>query len=195
MEEIILNFDEKIKKINEKMDDILNIESKYDNLTTIFNNYINKKYIEEQNNFCKNEYIFYNKNYEEKIKITNINFDNFNYNMFVYKSDDIVSNFIIKEKAWEIGETKKLLNGLNYYSKKKRILLIMIYNQIISFEPSDINYYILKKNYCLNKNLNIILINKGLFTEEKKCFLYNEKENIGNGMSICDNNNNNTMQL
>ena len=208
MEEIILNFDERIKKINEKINDILNEKLPHDNLTTIFNNIINKKYIEEQNNFCKNEYIFYNKNYEEKIKISNVIFENFNYYMFVYKSDDIVSNIIIKEKAWETGETKNLLNGLNYYSKKKNITNNDIYildiganigwytfifgkygYQIISFEPSNINYYILRKNYCLNKNLNITLINKGLFTEEKKCYLYSYKNNIGNGMSICDQNN------
>ena len=208
MEKITLNYDERIKKINEKMNDILNEKLSHDNVTAIFNNYINKKYIEEQNNFCKNEYIFYNKNYEEKIKISNVIFDNFNYYMFVYKSNDIVSNFIIKEKAWEMGETKNILNGLNYYSKKKNITNNDIYildiganigwftfilgkygYQIISFEPSNINYYILKKNYCLNKNLDVTLINKGLFTEEKKCYLYNEKRNIGNGMSICGQNN------
>ena len=107
-----------------------------------------------------------------------------------------------------MGETKNILNGLNYYSKKKNITNNDIYildiganigwftfilgkygYQIISFEPSNINYYILKKNYCLNKNLDVTLINKGLFTEEKKCYLYNEKRNIGNGMSICGQNN------
>ena len=59
--------------------------------------------------------------------------------------------------------------------------------KIISFEPSQLNYYILRKNFCINRDSNIILINKGLYTEDKKCDLYNLKGNIGNGMIICDN--------
>ena len=51
------------------------------------------------------------------------------------------------------------------------------------------NYYILRKNFCINRDSNIILINKGLYTEDKKCDLYNLKGNIGNGMIICDNEN------
>ena len=58
--------------------------------------------------------------------------------------------------------------------------------KIIGFEPSDINYYILKKNYCLNKGINVTFINKGLNTEEKICDLYNLENNEGNGMVICD---------
>jgi FkbM family methyltransferase len=57
---------------------------------------------------------------------------------------------------------------------------------IITFEPSKINYYILNKNYCLNKDVNITLINKGLFPEEKKCYTYSNKKNIGNGIVNCN---------
>ena len=199
IEERILQFNEKVKNINEKINN--------NNLTTIFDENINKKYIREQNNFCENEHIFYNKKYEEKIKIAKVIFDKFDYNMFIYKSDDIVSSHISQTKAWESSETKNILNALNYYSKKKNIKSKDIYiidiganigwftfilgkygYQIMSFEPSEINYYILKKNYCLNKNLTITLINKGLFTEEKKCYLYNEKNNFGNGMINCEEN-------
>ena len=59
--------------------------------------------------------------------------------------------------------------------------------KIISFEPSQLNYYILRKNFCINRDSNIILINKGLYIEDKKCDLYNLKGNIGNWMIICDN--------
>ena len=58
---------------------------------------------------------------------------------------------------------------------------------IISFEPNKLNYYILKKNYCLNKDIKITIINKGLYSEEKKCDLHLQIENVGNGMAICDN--------
>lgn len=60
--------------------------------------------------------------------------------------------------------------------------------QIISFEASVVNNYILRKNLCLNQNLNITLINKGLFTEEKKCDYYYNRGNIGNGMIQCNKN-------
>jgi len=60
--------------------------------------------------------------------------------------------------------------------------------QILSFEPSDINIYILRKNYCLNPNLNIVFIKKGLYNEEKKCDHYILRGNVGNGMILCDNN-------
>ena len=50
------------------------------------------------------------------------------------------------------------------------------------------NNYILRKNFCLNPNLNITLINKGLYTEEKKCDYYLHSGNIGNGMILCDKN-------
>ena len=49
---------------------------------------------------------------------------------------------------------------------------------------------ILKKNYCLNKEINITIINKGLFNEEKKCYLYNDINNEGNGFIECDLNHN-----
>ena len=35
--------------------------------------------------------------------------------------------------------------------------------KIISFEPLPLNTYILNKNYCLNKDVNITIINKGLY--------------------------------
>ena len=94
---------------------------------------------------------------------------------------------------------------MNYYSKRKKIKREEIYiidiganigwysfifgkygYKIISFEPSKINNYILKKNYCLNKEINLTIINKGLYTEEKKCDLYIQRKNEGNGYINCD---------
>jgi len=60
--------------------------------------------------------------------------------------------------------------------------------QVLAFEASVVNNYILRKNFCLNPNFNITLINKGLFTEEKKCDYYLNEGNIGNGMIQCDKN-------
>ena len=57
---------------------------------------------------------------------------------------------------------------------------------VISFELSDVNNYILNKNYCLNKELNITLIKKGLYDTEKEFDFYISKENIGDGWVFCN---------
>ena len=60
---------------------------------------------------------------------------------------------------------------------------------IITFEASPRNSYILYKNYCLiNKNSNIIIVNKGLSNEEKICNYYSQIKTIGNGVVLCDEN-------
>ena len=48
--------------------------------------------------------------------------------------------------------------------------------------------YILSKNYCLNRELNVTLIKKGLYTEEKVCDFYISRGNIGDGWVFCDKN-------
>ena len=163
--------------------------------------------LRQQNYFCKNKKLFYKKEFEDRIKSVEINFENKTYNMYIYKCLDYISNAIMKDKNWENNQTKLMLEALNYYSNKtnisnKDIYIIDIganigwysitlgkygYN-LISFEPSNINNYILNKNYCLNKEINITIINKGLYNKEEKCDLYNEIANLGNGMAICDKN-------
>ena len=60
---------------------------------------------------------------------------------------------------------------------------------IITFEASPRNSYILYKNYCrINKNSNIIIVNKGLSNEEKICNYYSQIKAIGNGAVLCDEN-------
>ena len=58
----------------------------------------------------------------------------------------------------------------------------------------DIKYYLLKqinyilyKNYCINKDVNVTLINKGLDKEDKICTLKTVPFNRGNGMIFCEN--------
>jgi FkbM family methyltransferase len=170
-----------------------------------FNEIINEEYIQRQNNFCENTNKYYNDEYENKIKLQKVNFNNKTYNMFIYKQNDTVSNYISKLNVWEKYDTDKILEALNYFSKRKNLTENDIYildiggnvgwytfllgkygYKIITFEPNKINYYILNKNYCLNKGLNITLINKGLFLEEKKCYIHSYKSNIGNGNLNCN---------
>ena len=60
---------------------------------------------------------------------------------------------------------------------------------ILTFEASPRNSYIIYKNYChINKNSNIIIINKGLSNKEKTCNYYSQIDGIGNGIVLCDEN-------
>ena len=198
-----------LKKINDSYDKISYLEKEIIKLNEqndklIFNQDINDKYIKEQNYFCDNSKIFYNKTIEDKIKLIDIKFKDKQFNMFVYRKLDIVSNHI-NYKAWDEAQTSKMIFALNYYSNKKNIKKEEVYiidiganigwysfilgkygYKIISFEPSKINNYILNKNYCLNKEIQITIINKGLYNEEKKCNLYNHIKNEGNGYLNCD---------
>ena len=190
-------------KISYLEKEIIKINEQKDKL--IFSQEINDNYIKEQNYFCNNPKIFYNKTIEDKIKLIDINFKEIKFNMFVYQNLDIVSNFIIRYKSWEKAHTSKMIEALKYYSNNKNIRKEEIYiidigsnigwysfilgkygYKIIAFEPSKINNYILKKNYCLNKEINLTIINKGLYNEEKKCNIYNHIKNEGNGYINCE---------
>ena len=163
------------------------------------------KYLDNKQNICENLNSFYNENYEKRIKITDVNFHGKKYNMYVYKHSDRVSESIIKKKKWEDKESKNQLYALNYYSNKKNLKYEDIYImdiganigwysilfgkygfKVISFEPTKINNYILNKNFCLNKEINITIINKGLYNKEEHCEIHNHIGNEGNGGVVCD---------
>ena len=176
----------------------------------IFTEMDRQKHIKQQNLFCQNQINNNNTKIEDKIKMVNIKFSNSNFDMFIYKSNDFLSNAISSSGSWETKETNNLLSLLDYYSRKKNIERNDIYvldiganigwytfilgnkgYNIISFEPSTTNYYILNKNYCLNNNTNIILINKGLDIEETNISIYHPLINIGNAISSNDAHNSN----
>ena len=176
----------------------------------IFTEMDRQKHIKQQNLFCQNQINNNNTKIEDKIKMVNIKFSKSNFDMFIYKSNDFLSNAISGSGSWETKETNNLLSLLDYYSRKKNIKRNDIYvldiganigwytfilgnkgYNIISFEPSTTNYYILNKNYCLNNNTNIILINKGLDIEETNISIYHPLINIGNAISSNDAHNSN----
>ena len=170
-----------------------------------FNEVINEKFKQKQINFCNNISKYLNKDFENQIKLSEAHFNNITYNMFVYKENDIVSNTISDNHHYEKDETYNILDGLNFYSKKKNLINNNIYiidvggnvgwytlilgklgYNLVTFEPLKMNYYILNKNYCLNKEINVTLINKGLFPEEKRCYIYSPGNNIGDGITNCN---------
>ena len=110
--------------------------------------------------------------------------------MLVYAHSDVVSNSIIGSKYWERYESNRLLDALNFYSNKTNlknanITIVDIganigwysmllgrkgYN-ILSFEPSELNNYILKKIIVLIKMQKFPLLTKD-YLQKKKNVIY-----------------------
>ena len=178
---------------SENIEDIFNFSMKYDE----FDEKINENYKLLQDSFCNNKYKNLNQEIENQIKISEIDFMGKHFNMFIYNGTDCVSRSRAKLHYWEGRFTKQFLNALDFYSKKKNLNNKDIYfldiganigwytffigkygYKILSFEASKINNYILYKNYCLNKDVDITIINKGLDEEDKKCILKTVSFNI-----------------
>ena len=194
---------QKLKKLNfENISYIFNYSLKYEE----FDDIIKEKYIQLQNYFCAKQNKSLIPEYEKKIIKTYADFYGKKFEMFVYKKRDDVSSSIIGSHKWERSQTLKVLKALEYYSNKKNLKNEDIYlldiggnvgwytfflgklgYKILSFEANEINNYILYKNYCINKDVNVILINKGLDMEDKTCILKTDASNKGNGMIFCEN--------
>jgi len=170
-----------------------------------------KESFEIQKDFCNNPNKYFNKQYENMIKLTDFRFKNIFYQLFVYKKgDNHMSNFIMRTKGYDINEMTNFYDILEHYRKEKNILNkkdvymldlggnLGVYPSyfgrlgytVISFEASPRNYYLLKKNYCqINRNAeNIIIINRGVSNYEGICNYYTQITGLGNGMLKCDEN-------
>ena len=133
--------------------------------------------------------------------------------MYAYdnrKNFDYVSDSIIRYKSWEMPLTLEMKNAIEYYAKKNNIIdnknitiidiganigchtlsLAKLNYSIIGFEPSEKNYYTLRKSICLNNFTNVLIFNVGLYDKEKVCDYYEANKNYGNGMVLCNNNEN-----
>jgi len=178
-------------------------KSDEESLDSIFKDDTNIDYLMAQKDFCVKQNNIQNIN--EKIQLVKADYYNVKFNMFVYKGKDIVSNFILRNKCWDPEGSKSMLDSLEFYRRKKNLNIQDIYildlganigwyslflgklgYNLIAFEPSIKNYQILKKNYCLNQDMNITIINKGIYIENKNCSLYHQLSNIGNAFLICD---------
>ena len=180
----ILNFEEKLILLENKINNLKLKDNKginYDSKNKNEENIINNTNIEGEElpeisyeKFDENIYQEVKKQQMEFCNNQNTSFLNKNFNMYVYNQPDYVSNSISNGQSWEFTETKTLIDALNYYSSLKNIPNDNIYildiganvgwytfslancgYQVLSFEASVVNNYILKKNFCLNPNLNI----------------------------------------
>ena len=181
---------------------IFNYSLKYEE----FDENINEQYKQLQNYFCEKENKSLIPEYEKRIIKAIANSYGKKFEMFVHNKKDFVSQSILYSHNWEDHLTMKCLKALEYYSKKKNIENKDIYlldigcnvgwytyylgkygYKIISFEVWELNNYILYKNYCLNKDVSVTLINKGLDIEDNICSVKTVSSNQGDGMIYCEN--------
>lgn len=85
----------------------------------IFNETIRQRYIYLQQFFCQNPYLFNNSYIEGIIKSTKVNFSDIIFDMFVYKTDDYISEQISINGMWESNETEAFFLSLLFYENKK----------------------------------------------------------------------------
>ena len=58
----------------------------------LFNEVVKQKYLFQQEFFCRNQILLNNTLIEERIKVAKVRFDDETFEMFVYKTNDFVSN-------------------------------------------------------------------------------------------------------
>ena len=118
------------------------------------------------------------------IKLAHVKFNGNNFDMFVYKIKIILAIkyfWLIdgklttqkNNKSFRVLFKKKLDNKDIYMLDIGANIGWFTYffdeygYKIISFEASKINNYILYKNYCINNEINVVIINKGLDKKNK----------------------------
>ena len=191
--------------LNLKLNTNNNIDQSYLYLNN--NSGILDPYIKAQNDFCKNPNKYFKQNYEDNIFLSDVKVNGLKYKMYLFKSQNFILNEFKLFGSFEIKLGNNIIDALRFYSSKnniknnKEIYLLDIGGnigwypsllgrygyRILSFEPFEKNNYVSKKNYCLlNKDSNVVIITKGLGVEEKKCSYFNQLNNAGNGMVICD---------
>ena len=111
-----------------------------------------------------NKYSIFNPEIENRINKVKASLNGISFDMYVYKNNDVVSKLISKVRNWEATSTNYLIKSLDYYSQKKKLsknditILDIGANvgwysfyfskmgyELISFEVSHTNDYILKK--------------------------------------------------
>lgn len=168
-------------------------------------------YQNKQNNFCENIGKVYNKELEKNIMLFNISLNGTNFEMFIFKNNDYMSEQIQLKKYYEKDGTLNMLNALQYYADKHDyenddIMIIdmganigwytiffgLFKYSVLAFEPYPANYYILKKNYCRNNRdffgpeSTITIVNHALYTKETRCGYYQDIKSSIKDMVLCD---------
>jgi FkbM family methyltransferase len=168
-------------------------------------------YQNKQNNFCENIGKLYDKEIENNLMLFNISLNGTNFDMFIFKNNDYMSEQIQLKKSYEKVGTLNMLNALQYYADKHDyenddIMIIdmganigwytiffgLFKYSVLAFEPYPENYYVLKKNYCRNNRdffgpeSTITIVNYALYSKETRCGYYQDIKSSRKDMVICD---------
>ena len=178
------------------------------NINKDLNFNIIEPYIKSQKDFCQNSDKYINEKYEKELVLFDVKINELKYQLYIFNSSNYLFYNLKKKGAFETTISNNIIKALKFYSEKKNItnnkdifmldiggnvgwypsLLGRYGYSILTFEASEKNSYVLKKNFCnLIKDSNVVIISKGLGSEEKNCSYFIEKHNAGNGMVICDN--------
>ena len=161
---IKLKYFENILKNKEKISKN-NITKEFkESVQEIFDEKMKNKYIENQLHFCKSYDLFLDLIVENKIQNVTARLNNILFDMYAYKDNDYVSGSIRSSGSWEASSTNNIMKCLEYYSNKKQLskkditildiganigwysfYLAKAGYELISFEVSHVNDYILKK--------------------------------------------------
>ena len=204
---LIFNVMKRINNISKRMKRFENKEKPEEILDVEFDEKAKNKYIKNQLLFCNSNGIFSIPSIENKIAKVKAHLNDISFNMYVYKDNDIIGNSINSSGSYEATSTNHVIKSLNYYSQKRKLsknditildiganvgwysfYLSKIGYELISFEVSHTNDYILKKTFCLNQDSKVTIINKGIGFKEEKCLLQHEPNNVGNGIILCGDN-------
>lgn len=94
--------------------------------------------------------------------------------VFISKVYEQPQKDIIIRNADIVIDAGGYIGDFSVYAAKRAIN-----GNIYTFEPSSDNYSLIKKNVKLNKLLNVIVYNKGLFKESEKKIFYLNKKALG----------------
>ena len=114
----------------------------------------------------------------------------YGFQMYVYQSNDIVSDSIIENGAWEDvyvdlpNESAVIDIGGNICSWT--LTWANLGHEVFTFEPLMKNAIFCMHSICINDFQDRVRIwNVGLGDEEKQCSLYSHPDNKGNMMTVC----------
>ncbi|KAI9017656.1 S-adenosyl-L-methionine-dependent methyltransferase [Gaertneriomyces semiglobifer] len=126
------------------------------------------------------------------------------FDMHVYSTHDIVSDFIKKTGSWDEGKTRMMIQKLGEVqsanSQKEIVFLDIGANvgwftltvaaagyKVVAVEPMIANHMLLRPSICANKGFSdrITLYDVGLNNQKEQCFLFSDIYNKGDGTTAC----------
>ncbi len=161
--------------------------------------------LQRQTDFCLNPAAHANAKFEEKTEMTHGQFPSASFDIYVYRSGDIVSKYIKRDAVWEGTDMRALWRGVTEHMKRvnrqdpKQWTFLDIGAQVgfyglgfaksgfrvIAFEPMPSNVYMVRKSICKNTGMNILLVDSALGEKEDTCYLRTPGDNLGDPSLFC----------